>query len=254
MYLTADRLAIADQAVRETFEQTSIVWQAVPRWSTDDPAQTRVPNGDPDNIGFTDIVRAKQDFDSPLAEIGGPAPDDLVARVILNTVALAAAVDAAVLPKLYADSAKAQSATGSNDLMNALIEARAGVEDAGYRAPSCLITNTAGLKALSALDGGCPVIDAILTAANVNSLYRSDLLDPAGKAQVRLVLIGRRQRVPHGGAGEASAGEEPVDVAVSVAPDLDVVGANKKGEVALTARVNYAVRIKNKAGLVAIYE
>ncbi len=47
MYLSAERLALANQAVRETFEQTSIAWQAIPHWDTGDPGQTRVPLDDP---------------------------------------------------------------------------------------------------------------------------------------------------------------------------------------------------------------
>jgi hypothetical protein len=42
MYLSAERLAVANQAVRDTFEQTSIAWQAIPHWETGDPGQFRV--------------------------------------------------------------------------------------------------------------------------------------------------------------------------------------------------------------------
>ena len=39
MYLSAERMALASQAVQETFEQTSIAWQAIPHWDTGDPSQ-----------------------------------------------------------------------------------------------------------------------------------------------------------------------------------------------------------------------
>lgn len=259
MYLSAERLAIANQAVHETFEQTGIVWQAIPRWDTRDPAQTRVPNGDPDDVGFVQIVSASTDFVATLAEVTAPTPDDLVARVIKNAVQLATSasngngVDQKVLPVLYTGG-QALPALATNypqALLNGLIDARAVVEDAGYRAPSCLITNTAGLKALSQLESGCPVIESLLSAANINSVYRSDLLD-SDTMKVRLLLIGRRQRIPHGGACQASPGEEPVDLAVSVPPDLDIIGADTDGKVAMTVRVNYGVRIKDKDGLVAL--
>ncbi len=56
--------------------------------------------------------------------------------------------------------------------MDALIDARAIVENAGYRAPSCLLTDTAGLKALNELEREFPVFRAVLDAANINSRYR----------------------------------------------------------------------------------
>ena len=43
MYLSADRLAIANQTALETFEQSSIAWQAIPHWDTGDPGQTQGP-------------------------------------------------------------------------------------------------------------------------------------------------------------------------------------------------------------------
>ncbi|HEV7836421.1 MAG TPA: hypothetical protein VGO75_00020, partial [Gemmatimonadaceae bacterium] len=42
MYLSAERLALANQTVLETFEQCSVAWQAIPNWNTGDPAQTTV--------------------------------------------------------------------------------------------------------------------------------------------------------------------------------------------------------------------
>ena len=42
MYFSAERLALANKAVTETFEQSSIAWQAIPHWDTGDPGQTQV--------------------------------------------------------------------------------------------------------------------------------------------------------------------------------------------------------------------
>ena len=42
MYLNAERIAVANKAIQDTFEQTSVAWQAIPHWDTGDPAQTKV--------------------------------------------------------------------------------------------------------------------------------------------------------------------------------------------------------------------
>src|SRR5262245_29328184 len=34
MYLSAERIAAANRAIQETFEQTSVAWQAIPHWDT----------------------------------------------------------------------------------------------------------------------------------------------------------------------------------------------------------------------------
>ena len=46
MYLSAERLALANQTILETFEQTSVAWQAIPHWDTGDPSQTLVRSDD----------------------------------------------------------------------------------------------------------------------------------------------------------------------------------------------------------------
>ena len=59
--------------------------------------------------------------------------------------------------------------------------------------------------------------------ANINSLERVDILEQPF-VDTRGYLLGRRQRIAHGGAAEASPGEEALDLAVSVPPSLEVVG------------------------------
>ena len=46
-------------------------------------------------------------------------------------------------------------------------------------------------------------------------------------------------------AAEASPGEEPVDLAVSVLPSLEVVGETADGNIELSVRIRYATRIKD---------
>ena len=67
-------------------------------------------------------------------------------------------------------------------------------------------------------------------------------------------MIGRRQLIAHGGAASASPGEEPVDLAVSVFPSLEVVGETANGNIELAVRIQFALRIKDVRGLIAVVE
>jgi hypothetical protein len=175
---------------------------------------------------------------------------------------LAASVDATVLNALAKITpAVTPTSISTLDLMNSLIDARARVEDAGYRAPSCLITNTAGLKALNAFTlGSYPVMDYILSAANINSLHRASQLDKTVKEKgtdvkkVVMILLGRRQRIAHGAAAAASPGEEPVDLAVSALPSLEVVGENASGSITMSVQLRFVTRIKDPTGVVVLEE
>src|ERR1700761_329316 len=103
MYLSAERVAIANRAVQETFEQTSIVWQAIPHWDVGDPGQFRVRN---DTTGPQNAVREDglwPPFGGSSLELDGvsvrfalrgaqglaPSPDALLDAVIARTVLLA---------------------------------------------------------------------------------------------------------------------------------------------------------------------
>jgi hypothetical protein len=251
MYLSAERLALANQEVTETFEQCSVAWQAIPHWDTGDPGQIRVADGIVSPPGFLTLLPKEEKFQLTLAQANAPTPDSLLAEVMFYTAKLAQQVDDDVLPDIYAaDSAPDTTATTPPALLNTLIDARAYVEKAGYRAPSCLLTNTAGLKKLSQLVNGYSILEQLLAAANVNSLYRAEKLD-TGTA-FRLVMLGRRQRIAHGSAAEASPGEEPVDLAVSVLPSLEVVGETGAGDIEVSVRIRYATRIKDATGLRAV--
>jgi hypothetical protein len=253
MYLSAERLALANQTVKETFEQCSIVWQSIPNWDTRDPGQIRVADGKYDTPGFLDLDVQEEKFEVTLAQANGPTPDSLLTEVMAVTKTLARKVDDDVLPKLYAGAENDYATqTDAQDLQDTLIKARADIEDAGYRAPSCLLTNTQGLTKLSQLVSGASILPMLLSAANFNALHRSTLLD-APDSDPRLVLIGRRRRIPQGAAPEASPGEEPVDVAVSLLPSLEVDGETGTGTIQLTVRIRYALRITDATGLVAIH-
>jgi hypothetical protein len=104
------------------------------------------------------------------------------------------------------------------------------------------------------LVSGYSILQQLLDAANINSLHRADKVDPASNTKTRLVLLGRRQRIAHESAAEASPGEEPVDLAVSVLPSLEVVGEAPGGQIELSVRIRYATRIKDPDGLVAEYD
>lgn len=253
MYLNAERLALANQTVKETFEQCSVAWQAIPHWDTGDPSQTTVPN---DNVNppnnFLPLTSLPKPFEVTLAAAIAPTPDELLATVVYYTAKLAADFDAAVIPGLLTATTPSQLVPGISpaQLLTGLIEARAKVEKGGYRAPSCLITDTIGVETLAAstIANGYAGTDVLLPPANINSLQRVDTL--ATDPQVRGWLLGRRQRIAPGAAAEASPGEEAVDLAVSVPPSLEVVGDTSNNAIKLDVRLSYALRIKDEAGLV----
>jgi len=268
MYLSAERLALVNQTVQETFEQSSVAWQAIPCWDTGDPAQTKVRSDvaslvqttppttpDPNPLGGNPvpITPLSVSFLVTLAQATAPTPDSLLAAVIARTVYLANAVDDKVIGDLITAAQPApednKSATVPK-LLTALIDARVVAEKYGYRAPSCLLTNTVGLAKLNQLDSGYSVLEPLLTAANVNSLHRADKLTRGDKAT--LILLGRRQRIAHGDAAAASPGEEPVDIAVSVPPSLEVVGETQAGAIELAVRISFAPRIKDKYGVIGV--
>ncbi len=257
MYLSADRLALANKAVTETFEQTSVAWQAIPHWDTRDPSKTQVPNGVvPPGAPLT-LGLANKDFTVTLAEAIAPTPDAVLVAVIAKTVALAAAVDNTVFPALGAGASQQVTITTSSPPtqgdLTALIAARALVEAGGYRAPSCLITNTAGLQQLTTLTSGAiPGTDVLLRPADINALQRVDQIGPA---KAMALLLGRRQRIAPGSAMEASPGEEALDLAVGIPPSLEVIGeapAPNTNQIQLRVRINFVLRIKDPNGFVVI--
>jgi hypothetical protein len=258
MYLSAERVAIANQVVRETFEQCSVAWQAIPNWDTGDPSQTMVRD---DNVNaaaaYLPLESLPKDFDVTLAEAIAPTHDAVLAKVIANTAKLAKLFDDKVIsahrtkkiPKVTGFDVSGAAGT-DKVLHEKLIEARAKVENGGYRAPSAVITNTAGLQALSQLISGYSILDSLLGPANINSVYRVDTLETTPPALEKILgyLIGRRQRIAQGGAPDVSPGEEPVDIAVSVPPSLEVLGDISADTIKLRVRISFATRVKDDLG------
>lgn len=265
MYLSAERLAVANQAVTETFGQCSVAWQTIPHWDTGDPGQINVVNGLLGaSAGFLTLAPPPSPPPPPtiqltVAEAIAPTPDALLTGVLAATKTLANYFDTDVLKQCFG-AAKAPNiitfpSTGAQDLQDMLIGARVLVENAGYRAPSCLVTNTVGLQKLNQLVSGYyNLSQQILAAANINSLYRFEPLDGTAQTKVRMVLIGRRRRISQGAAPEASPGEEPVDLAFSVLPSVEVDGETGTGTIQLSPRIRYATRITDATGVVALKE
>lgn len=256
MYVSAQHLALANQAVLETFENCSVAWQAIPHWDTGDPAQTQVPANNVKTAvpGVLPIVAESVPFDVTLALLEA-TPDALLSVIVNKTVDLATKVDAAVIPNLRVAATVQQQLvkTDEHTIQDSMISARATVETQGYRAPSCLIVDTAGLKVLSLLVNGNSMLETFLTAGHVNSLHRADTINkptPDTPATEGL-LIGRGRLIPHGGAADASAGEEPADIAVSVPPSVEVVGEKGANTIAMVLRIRYALRVKDSDGIVA---
>ncbi|GLE50801.1 hypothetical protein [Mycobacterium montefiorense] len=258
MYMSAERLALANQAVKDTFAHCSVAWQAFPHWDTGDPSQTMVPNDSLTTLANVPLQLEHVDFIVSLAQAVAPTPDEVLELVNAATVKLAAKVDAAVFPALYPAMTLATTVhipwwPTTQQLLTGLIEARAKVENGGYRAPSCLVTDTFGLHYLagSTIATGNSGTDVLLPPANINSLHRVNTLAPITALDVRGWLLGRRQRIAHGGAAGASPGEEAVDLAVSVLPSLEVVGATGNN-INLRVRIRYVTRVKDRRGLVVI--
>jgi hypothetical protein len=196
-----------------------------------------------------------------LAQAIAPRPDALLAAVIARTTLLARRVDDDVVLKLFTAAKPAPGTVANNQgvgsLLNSLIDARVRAENYGYRAPSCLITSTRGLQRLSQFDGGYSVLQGLLDAANINSLYRIEKPPGAGTGgtvdpENKMILLGRRQLIRHGGAPSASPGEEPVDLAVIVPPSLEVVGETSTGNIELAVRVSLVLRITDNFGVVGV--
>lgn len=252
MYLKPEHVALANQALRVTFEQCCIAWQAIPQWDTGDPALISVSNGSVTSPNVVPVGHQEEVFALTVGQVISPTPDALLTALMTATATLAQKVDADVLPQLYsgAGTPKTTSET-SADLQEQIILGRAALEDVGYRAPSCLITNTQGLIKLSQLASGTSILGGLLTAGNINALHRAAKIE-APDDKTRLVLIGRRRRIAPGAAAEASPGEEPVDLAVSQPPSLEVNGETSTGKIQFTVRIRYVLRITDAKGLYAI--
>lgn len=266
MYLSAERVAIVNRTITATFEQTCIAWQAIAHWDTGDPGQTAVINDNPTNP-VVPVVPAAKPVSLTVAELIAPTPDALLTKITDAVVLLAAEVDKYVFPILRNAAAKVinlGALAATPDILNGLIDARVAVENAGFRAPASLFADTATIKELYKLVSGYAAVkDPILDAGNINALHRVDLLGdpaPAGAIavtpvtnSVRAILLGRRQRIAPGQAAEASPGEEPVDLAVSIPPSFEIIGDLAQNNVIdMMVRIRYAVRPKTAGALVVI--
>jgi hypothetical protein len=286
MSVADERFALADRAVRQAFEQSSVAWRVIPQWNVGDPGCTRVrmevtsrladlPVGEgPLPSESVAIETASQRFRVTLAQATSATPDALVTAAGLRAVALAQGFDQAVLTVLRTPAVRAQLAGGPGAawwiewpaprpghdganaaprprrMLDVLLEARALLEDSGYRAPSCLLASTAHFADLNRFAAGVIVTPSLLTAANANTLQRSSLLDDNG--QHFTLVLGRLREIAPGMAAQASAGEEPVDIAVCVPPSLELIGETSDGEIEFAVRIRYAVRFKDERGVVVL--
>jgi hypothetical protein len=286
MSLSAERIAIANRAINSTFEQSSIVWQAIPHWDVGDPAQVSIRSditftlamvaalpGGPLGGAAVALNALNLPFLLTQAQATAPTPDPLLAAVVPRAAELARQFDGAVLPLLVAPAVAAAAAGGAGaawypllvapnagiapTILPALIAGRQLLEDSGYRAPSCLIASTNHFRDLVQWVGSNVATEGLLVAANANSMYRSTALNapvPAGVPVLdRMLMIGRRQVIEQGAATTASAGEEGVDIAVSVPPSLEVVGDTVAGNVELAIRIRYATRFKDQRCIVVFH-
>jgi hypothetical protein len=291
MSLSAEQMAIANRAIQQTFEQASIAWQAVPHWDTGDLGQAMVrneltfaianvaappvpqPAATPFGANPIPLVTQQVLFQMTLAQTTAPIPDALLASVLPRTVGLAQQFDNSVLAALSAKAIAAPTLPGgaaspwypeldttvpnnTEAILKALINGRQLLEDSGYRAPSCLIASTAHFIDLNQWVVDTVATEGLLVGGNVNSLHRATQLDKVtvGSGAVNLMLmLGRRQQIAHGRASAASPGEEPVDLAISVPPSLEVIGENAAGVIELAVRIRFATRVKDERGVVVFH-
>jgi len=260
MYLTAERLALANQTVWETFQRTSVACQAIPHWETGDAAQSSVRSDSVPPSAPLPITHVSIPFQVTLAEAMAPTPDALLAKVMDATKWLAWLVDIGVMWRIRDRITLTQPYNyvplDSNVTLAMLIRARALVEFGGYRGPSCIFVDTDSLIETSQLVGGYAGTEVLLGPAMINALHRVDSLerlpfaDPAHLT--RLIFLGRRERIAQGSAWDATPGEEPVDLAVSVMPSLEIIGDTATNTIQLNVRVSGAVRVKDPTGVVAL--
>jgi hypothetical protein len=221
-------------------------------------------------------------FRLTLAQATAPTPDALLASVIARTVTLARKFDDtvvnqliepynggaariagdgrsdwlipwdAVAAKAAAKGAAAEQATPQNILQQLLL-GRTRLEDSGYRAPCCLITSTEHYNNLNGWIDGDVAFHKLLAGANVDSVHRTARLDKAVGGAAATLMLGRMQKFPEGNASGVSPGEEPVDLAISVPPSLEVIGENADGNVELAIRIRFATRVKDQRGIVVLH-
>jgi hypothetical protein len=267
MYLSAERVAIVNRTIQQTFEQTCIAWQAIPHWDTGDPGQTAVVNDDATNP-VVSIKPATEAVHLTVGDLIAPTPDAMLAKITAAVVTLAAKVDGFVIPLLRNVAPDLVKITDPADdppkMIGGVIDARVKLENAGFRAPSCVFADDDSMKALYQLvNQYAPIKDAVLDAGNINAPYRVDTFTSAditappkkplpGGDTLRAVVLGRRQRIAPGCAADASPGEEPVDLAVSIPPSFEIVGETAPNSILVNVRVSYAVRPKAVNGLVLI--
>ena len=242
MYLSAERLALANQEIQETFEQTCVAWQAIPHWDTGDPGQTFVRN---------DFMTAAATPGSVEPPIGGETLaitaevvrfyDERWPKRLRPRPMRCRSCDNADRPscsccrqRCRRQARRQGSRCGirqEQDCGRNPRRAHRRSDGRGERRVSRTVVSVlgqAGFQGTQRIDRAefLSTEYAVRRVPNINSLHRFQKLDQSGAAaKARLMLLlGRRQRIAHGGAATASAGEEPVDLAVSVPPSLEVVG------------------------------
>jgi hypothetical protein len=222
------------------------------------------------------LQQADVQFQLTLAQATADTPDALLAAVIPRSAELAQQFDNAILPALAAPAAAGGGAgaaaawytalpaplplpavPNAPAYLAALINAREVLEGCGYPAASCLIAGNRYFINLAQWVGSNVATEGLLVGANANSLYRTASLNAGGGAggvPHRMLMIGRRQQIEQGGAATASAGEEAVDIAISVAPSLEVVGEAAGGLIDVAVRIRYLTRFKDERGIVVFHD
>ena len=149
-----------------------------------------------------------------------------------------------------------------------LLGARSTIENAGYRGTRSVWAGAGYFNAFHQALGSRLILPACTSSLQMSSIYRweqppapddtLDALDPDDPTvkkptsiESTMIIIGRRQEIAPGRAFEAAAAPEPIDLAVSVAPSLEIIGDNSPNrEINLAVRIRYALRFKDNRAVV----
>jgi hypothetical protein len=244
----------------------------LPAPSSTFPLPTAGPFSDPPLA----IVREEEPFTLTYAQAMDARADALLNNAIAHVTILARKFDQAVVtaletpafdagppqnPNDFAWYLELANPAATNDIRLALMTGRRLLEDSGYRASASLLASAAHFDDLYRLSASDELLAGpLLTAGNISSVDRVPALDASqdtlrsGSGGInRMLMIGRMQEIPPGGAGDATAGEEPVDLAVAVPPSLEVIGDDTASNVQLAVRIAFATRVKDARGVVVFH-
>jgi hypothetical protein len=290
MSLSDATIHAANDAIRQVFETTSLAWRTIPHWVTGDPAQTFIRNDSwfafpppgpppppppvalPIGGAALPVTDRAVPFLVTHAQATASTPDQVVAAATATAVNVVAAFDSDISAALVTPGLAPNVGPPHSEPVNPgaggpfedagglalpptaeLIGAATTLQFAGYQQPRCVWAGFDYFDAFHRANGADLALPASAQVLNMSSLYWSTAYNAFvdnGVARVIVAIIGRRQYIQPGRAFEAAPGPEPIDLAVSVPPSLEIVGEDGFGRIQLAVRVKYALRFKDHRAVV----